>query len=68
MLGLDLIRQKTKQVKEKLSTRDIPQHAIEEIIELDEKRREFIQKVESLQQKHNELSEEIAQGNRLEKK
>ncbi|HAA83817.1 MAG: Serine--tRNA ligase [Thermodesulfobacterium commune] len=58
MLDLKLIREKPEWVKARLSTRgqDFP---IEEILSLDKKRRELLQKVESLRHLRKEKSEQI---------
>jgi seryl-tRNA synthetase len=58
MLDLKLIREKPEWVKARLSTRgqDFP---VEEILSLDQQRRELLQKVESLRHLRKEKSEQI---------
>lgn len=58
MLDLKLIREKPEWVKERLRTRG-EDYPIEEILVLDEKRRAFIQRVESLRHIRREKSELI---------
>lgn len=58
MLDLKLIREKAEWVKERLKTRG-EDYPIEEILFLDQKRREILQKVENLRYIRREKSEEI---------
>lgn len=58
MLDLKLIREKSEWVKERLRTRG-QDYPIDEILELDKKRRELIKKVENLRYLRRESSEKI---------
>ena len=58
MLDLKLIRERPDWVKERLKTRG-QDYPIEEIVLIDRKRRELIQKVESLRHLRREVSEKI---------
>lgn len=60
MLDLKLIREQTELVKEKLQTRgDDYSELIEQIVSLDEKRRQIITEVENLKHRRNVVSKEI---------
>ncbi len=60
MLDLKLIREQTELVKEKLQTRgDDYSELIEQIVSLDEKRRQIIAEVENLKHRRNVVSKEI---------
>jgi len=58
MLDIKIIREKPEWVKERLRTRG-EDYPIDEILELDKKRRELIQKVENLRHVRREESEKI---------
>lgn len=60
MLDLQLIRNEPEQVKEAIETLGA-QAPIEEILELDEKRRELLQEVEGLRHERNVTSKKIGQ-------
>lgn len=60
MLDMKLIRQQPDFVKEKLATRGIPVEAIDELLALDQQRRELIVASETLKAKRNEVSEQIS--------
>ncbi len=64
MLDLKLIREKPEWVKEKLRTRG-QDYPIDEILELDKKRRELIKKVEYLRYLRRENSEKIGKMKKL---
>ncbi|QJG66429.1 serine--tRNA ligase [Mycoplasma phocoeninasale] len=59
MLDLKFILSNKSEIIKKLSTRNFDLSVIEEIIELGNKRNEFIHDLETLQAKRNELSQEI---------
>jgi len=58
MLDIRIIREKPEWVKERLRTRG-EDYPIDEILELDKKRRELIQRVENLRHIRREESERI---------
>ncbi len=60
MLDMKLIRQQPDFVKEKLATRGVPAEAIDELLALDQKRRELIVASETLKAKRNEVSDQIS--------
>lgn len=64
MLDLKLIREKPEWVKERLKTRG-QEYPIDEILELDKKRRELIRKVENLRYLRRENSEKIGRLKKL---
>ena len=64
MLDIKRIRQETEDVKARVRKRGDDASVIDEIINLDEKRRELIQQTEALKSKRNKASEEIAQKKR----
>ncbi|MBE0411138.1 MAG: serine--tRNA ligase, partial [Anaerolineales bacterium] len=59
MLDINLIREKPEIVVEALEKRHLDSAPVNEILELDEKRRELIQKVEALKAERNLASKEI---------
>ena len=60
MIDIELIRKNPEYVKERLSTRDkgLPK-LVDEVLELDKRRREIIKELEGLRQERNKLSKEI---------
>lgn len=64
MIDMKLIRNDFDQVKERLVTRGVKAQELENLKELDEKRRELIQKSEQLKKQRNQTSEEIANKKR----
>lgn len=60
MLDLRLIRQNPDQVKEGLAKKGEETAAVDQVLELDEKRRALLTEVEQLKAKRNEVSEEVA--------
>ncbi len=61
MLDLKFIRSEPELVKESLKKRGEKHHYIEDILELDEKRRKILYDVNNLKQERNYVSEEIGQ-------
>ena len=59
MLDLKMIRENPEELERRLKTRD-PKITLKPLLELDERRRELIQRVESLKHERNEASQEIA--------
>ncbi|MFC3419321.1 serine--tRNA ligase [Salinicoccus hispanicus] len=64
MLDIKVIRNDVEQVKAKTQKRGTDPAIIDEILELDESRRQLIQKTEELKGRRNKVSEEIAQKKR----
>lgn len=64
MLDIKLIRQDTQRYKELLETRGYEVEKIDELLSLDEKRRELIKDSESLKQERNKVSDQIAEKKR----
>ncbi|TVT28051.1 serine--tRNA ligase [Salinicoccus cyprini] len=64
MLDIKMIRNDAEQVKAKTEKRGTDPATIDEILELDESRRQLIQKTEELKSRRNKVSEEIAQKKR----
>ena len=60
MLDMKLIRQEPDMVKAKLATRGVKPEAIDELLSLDQKRRELIVASETLKAKRNEVSDAIS--------
>lgn len=60
MLDIKRIRQETEDVKARVEKRGDDVSIIDEILKLDEERREYIQKTEELKSKRNAASQEIA--------
>lgn len=61
MLDLKMIRQETDFVKEKLATRGIKAEEIDELLALDQQRRDLIVKSEGMKATRNQVSDEISQ-------
>lgn len=61
MLDIKLIRQETDLVKDKVTKRGMDPAVIDEILKLDQERRELIKKTEELKSRRNKVSGEIAQ-------
>ena len=64
MLDIKVIRENLDWSKEKLATRGIKPEELDELVEIDKKRREALTKSETLKQKRNEVSDQIAQAKR----
>lgn len=64
MIDIKLIRNDFDEVKERLQTRGVDPAELDNLKELDERRRELIQKSEQLKQERNEVSDQIAQKKR----
>lgn len=64
MLDLKKIRRQPDWFKEKLATRGVKPEAIDEVLELDVKRRELLQEVESMKAERNEASKKIGEAKR----
>lgn len=64
MLDIKMIRNDVEQVKAKTQKRGTDPAIIDEVLELDESRRQLIQKTEELKGRRNKVSEEIAQKKR----
>ena len=64
MLDIKKIRRQPDWFKEKLATRGIEAAEIDEVLELDQKRRELLQKVEALKAQRNEASKKIGEAKR----
>lgn len=64
MLDIKNIRQNTETVKEKVAKRGMDSGVIDEVINLDQERRELISKTEDLKSKRNKVSQEIAKKKR----
>ncbi|MFD0896952.1 serine--tRNA ligase [Loigolactobacillus binensis] len=60
MLDVKMIRQNQEEVKQRLATRGVDPAEIDRLVRLDEMRREQIAVSESLKQKRNEVSKQIA--------
>jgi len=60
MLDIKLIRENADAVKARLAKKGVPGNALDEVIELDRKRREIIGQVELLKAENNKRSAEIA--------
>lgn len=67
MLDIKVIRENLDWSKEKLATRGIKPEELDELVEIDKKRREALTKSETLKQKRNEVSDQIAQAKRDKK-
>ncbi|GAB2318824.1 serine--tRNA ligase [Alkalibacterium sp. s-m-22] len=61
MIDIKLIRNDFDAVKERLQTRGVNPSELDELKELDERRRELIQKSEKLKKERNDVSNQIAQ-------
>ncbi|GAA0350866.1 serine--tRNA ligase [Alkalibacterium iburiense] len=64
MLDIKLIRTHFDEVKSKLETRGVNGEELDRLKELDENRRELIQKSEQLKKERNDVSDQIAQKKR----
>ncbi len=59
MIDLNTIREQPEHIKKSLSARQMETSPVDRILELDEKRREIIQQVETLKAERNAVSKEI---------
>jgi seryl-tRNA synthetase len=59
MLDIKLIREEPEQVREAMKKRHMDSSSVDEILVLDEKRRDLIQKVETMRSERNTVSKEI---------
>ncbi|REI10549.1 serine--tRNA ligase [Staphylococcus felis] len=64
MLDIKLFRNETEKVKEKIALRGDNPAVVDEVLELDEKRRELIQQTEELKSERNKASQAIAEKKR----
>lgn len=64
MLDIKILRDQTEYVKNKLATRKINADQIDQILSLDQKRRELLVKTETLKSERNKVSEEISLAKR----
>lgn len=64
MLDMKLIRTQFDEIKQKLETRGVDPQELMQLKELDEKRRDYIQKSEQLKKTRNDVSDEIANKKR----
>ena len=60
MLDIRYMRKNSAEVKQRLEDRGVNPETIDELLELDQKRRDLIQKVESLKAQRNDVSDKIA--------
>lgn len=60
MLDIRYMRKNSAEVKQRLEYRGVNPETIDELLELDQKRRDLIQKVESLKAQRNDVSDKIA--------
>ena len=67
MLDIKLFRTEPDKVKSKIELRGDDPKVVDEVLELDEKRRTLISKTEEMKAKRNKVSEEIAQKNVIKK-
>ena len=59
MLDIKVIRENPEKIKKMLTRKFVSEIAIEEVLSVDEKRRELLQKVEVLSAKQNEVSKQV---------
>lgn len=64
MLDIKMIRLNEDEVKERLATRNVKSEIIDELLAQDKLRRELVVQTETLKQKRNEVSQEIAHAKR----
>lgn len=57
MLDIRYMRKNSAEVKQRLEYRGVNPETIDELLELDQKRRDLIQKVESLKAQRNDVSD-----------
>ncbi|MCT7693686.1 MAG: serine--tRNA ligase, partial [Lactobacillus iners] len=62
MLDIKVIRENLDWAKKKLATRGIKPEELDELVAIDVKRREVLTKTETLKNKRNEVSAQIAQA------
>ena len=67
MLDIRLFRNEPEKVKSKIELRGDDPKVVDQVLELDEQRRELISKTEEMKAKRNKVSEEIAQRNVIKK-
>ena len=67
MLDLKFIRENPELVKEGINKKGINSQLVDEVLELDKKRREIIQKVESLRAKRNAINSKLIEAKEEEK-
>lgn len=63
MLDIKKIRQDPDFFKQKLATRGVKAEEIDEVIELDQKRRDLLQKTETMKAQRNEASKKLVKLN-----
>ena len=64
MLDIKKIRKDPEFFKQKLATRGVKAEEIDEVIELDQKRRDLLQKTEALKAQRNDASKKIGEAKR----
>jgi Seryl-tRNA synthetase len=64
MLDIKLIRQNPDWAKEKMAARSIPNEEIDELLDLDKKRRDLLVQTETLKEKRNTVSKSISEKKR----
>ena len=60
MLDVKVLRQDLEEVKRRLANRNEDISALDQFVEVDEKRRQIIQEAETLKNKRNTVSEQVA--------
>ncbi|KKU16043.1 MAG: Serine-tRNA ligase [Candidatus Woesebacteria bacterium GW2011_GWC2_45_9] len=67
MLDINFIRENTERVKKGVAAKQLPTKIVDEVLELDEKRRQLIVEVEELRAKRNKVAEEknIEEGKKI---
>lgn len=70
MIDINLIRQKAKEVKEGISKKGYPVELVDQVLEVDQKRREVLQEVEMLRAERNKAAEnkDIEKGREIKEK
>ncbi|MDO4912632.1 MAG: serine--tRNA ligase [Lactobacillus sp.] len=64
MLDIKVIRERLDWAKEKLATRGVKPETLDELVEIDAKRREAMTKAEQLKAQRNDVSKQIAEAKR----
>ncbi|KKU03145.1 MAG: Serine-tRNA ligase, partial [Candidatus Woesebacteria bacterium GW2011_GWE1_45_18] len=67
MLDINFIRENTEKVKKGVAAKQLPAKIVDEVLELDEKRRKLIVEVEELRAKKNKAAEgkNIEEGKKI---
>lgn len=61
MLDIDFIRQEPKKVKKACKDKDLNPKVVDNLLDLDQKRRDLIQKVQPLREERNKLNDQLKQ-------